>query len=288
MLQLEGGRRNQFSIRRAASILLPEKLITPGFTESNVSNLSELAEALRELATSAGLLRQHRWSVALPEATTRTLILTVESQVGSKSELEDVLKWKIERGFGATSDDLSVTRQRLPNDSQGRERYIAVALRTAVLAEYESVFNALGWRAGLMLPRHMGEACWLTNNGAAGDSLLLSSHEDGFTAVVYRDKQPLILRSITCEPDEREDELYRILLFYRDRRTSEDDSTALSRLLVVGEGFDKSRVNEIASETLGGGLRVMDPAAVGLRLPASDISFDAIAGPAGLASLHWA
>ena len=52
---------------------------------------------------------------------------------------------------------------------------------------------------------------------SAGDALLVSSYDEGFTAVVFRDKQPLIVRSIACEPEEREDEFYRLLLFYRDR-----------------------------------------------------------------------
>src|ERR1700730_7902722 len=101
MVQLEGGRKNTFALRRAASITLADSLIRPGFDEPNIADLAELVEALTELGTSAGLLRQRKWSVALPEATSRTLILTLESKVGSKSELEDVLKWKMERGFGA-------------------------------------------------------------------------------------------------------------------------------------------------------------------------------------------
>jgi len=83
-----------------------------------------------------------------------------------------------------------------------------MAIKHSVRDEYESVFNALGWRIGLLLPRHLGEAQWLMQNGRAGDGLLLSFSEHGFTAAVFRDKQPLILRTISCDPDECEDELY--------------------------------------------------------------------------------
>lgn len=290
MVQLENGRKNAFALRRAASITLADSLIRPGFDEPNIADLSELAEALTELATSAGLLRQRKWSVALPEATSRTLILTLETHVGSKSELDDVLKWKMERGFGSPIEELSISNESLAPDSQGRARYLAVAVRLSVLAEYESVFAALDWRSGLILPRHVGESRWLTKNGNAGDSLLVTSHDEGFTAAIFRDRQPLILRSVLCEPDEREDEFYRLLLFYRDRRSSESEQGApqpLSRLLVVGTGFDKDRASEIANETLGGHLRVLGAEDVGLQLPATDLSFDFIAAPAGLATLHW-
>src|SRR5687767_1634030 len=76
MVQLERGRGGKSSLRRAATVALPEALITPSFDEPNISDPTELSVALRELATSAGLLKQKRWSVALPDAASRTLILT--------------------------------------------------------------------------------------------------------------------------------------------------------------------------------------------------------------------
>lgn len=273
-------------LRRAASVDLDSSLLTPSFTESNIAHPSQLSAVLKELTASAGLLKQKRWSVSLPEAAIRTAILTLESSPGSNSEVEEILTWKIERGFGASLNDLSVSRTRLPEDSHGRMRYLIAATHRHVLAEYEAVFHSLGWRAGLMLPRHMGEARWLTLNGAQGDSLLLSSSETGFTAVVFRGRQPLILRTITCEANDREDEFYRLLLFYRDRRIAENVQP-LSRLLIVGEGFPKNRATEITNETLETALRPLEAQDFGLHLPGSDISFDAIASPAGLATLSW-
>jgi len=288
VVYLEPARGNVFTLRRAATVDLPDEVIRPSFDDQNISDPTALAMALNDLAASAGLLKHKRWSVSLPEATTRTLILIMESQAGSQSELEEMLNWKMERGFNSSLDELSVSRDKLPKDNQGRDRYIAVAVKRSVREEYESVFAAIGWRIGLLLPRHLGEAQWLMRNGSAGDGLLLSFSENGFTAAVFRDKQPLILRTISCDIDECEDELYRLLLFYRDRRTSQtegDGSVQLSRLLVVGEGFAKDRASEIVNETLGANLRVLNPADIGLQLPSGKLDFDAIAAPAGLATL---
>src|SRR5450432_4480318 len=71
MVQLETGRGKSFAVRRAATIALPDSLIRPSFDEPNIADRAELAESLTELATSAGLLRQRKWSVALPEASAR-------------------------------------------------------------------------------------------------------------------------------------------------------------------------------------------------------------------------
>jgi hypothetical protein len=158
-----------------------------------------------------------------------------------------------------------------------------------VLAEYGSVFDALGWRVGLVLPRHVAEGQWLTLNGASGDSLLLSSSESGFTAVVFRGKQPLIIRTVTCQPHECEDELYRLLLFYRDKRSGDGGQVAnlLNRLLVLGNSIDKGRITAIVRDTLGVDLRPLESEDVGLQLSTRQLSFDALAAPAGLATLSW-
>jgi len=276
-------------LRRAATFNIAESLIHPGFEEANVQDPGQLGGVLKELAASAGLLRQKRWSLSLPEATTRTLVLTMETPPQGASELQEVLKWKIERGFGLTLDELSVSRERLQKDPQGRDRYLVIAVKKSVLAEYETVLESLGWRAGLILPRHLGEAQWLVRNGAVGDSLLLSGTSQGFTGVIFREKHPLIVRTVSCAEDEFEDEFYRFLLFYRDRGAPEGVSNGhtLTRLMVIGEGITKQRAGEIVNETTGGDLRPLEAEDLGLQLPSPDFSFDSIAAPAGLATLSW-
>ncbi len=288
VVHLEHKGRGGYAIKRAATAMLPTGLIQPSFDEVNVTDSNSLVVLLDEVALSAGLGKQRKWSVALPEAATRAAILTLESAPASRQELEEVLRWKTERSFGAPPEELVVTRERLHADSQGRQRYLAVGIRAVVLAEYESVFEALDWRAGLILPRHQGESRWLA--AAAGDALLVSSHADGFTALLLRDSQPLVARSVMCEPEDRDDELYRLLLFYRDRVLAPGEgaaAVALNRLLVVGEGFDKEHVGDIVNETLEIHLRALGPVEVGLALPSAELNFDAIAAPAGLATLAW-
>ena len=288
VVQLERVRGSVCKLRRAATFNIDESLVRPSFDETNIQNQAQLASVLHDLAASAGLLKQKRWSLSLPEATARTLVLTIESQLQSASELQDVLRWKIERGFGAPMEELSISRDRLQKDAQGRDRYLVIAVRKAILAEYEAVLDSLGWRAGLILPRHLGEAQWLTRNGPAGDSLLLSGSNHGFTGVIFRDRHPLFVRTVECAEDEIEDEFYRLLLFYRDRSVPETgESPGLMRLMVIGEGITKQRAGEIVNETTGADMRPLQAEDLGLQLPNREFSFDSIAAPAGLATLSW-
>jgi hypothetical protein len=288
VVQLERTRGSACKLRRAATFNIDESLVRPNFDEQNIPNGAQLAAVVKDLASSAGLLRQKRWSLSLPEATTRTLVLTMESQSQSAAEAQEVLRWKIERGFGATLEELSISKDRLQKDTHGRDRYLVIAVRKAILAEDEAVLDTLGWRAGLILPRHLGEAQWLVRNGAAGDALLLSGSSQGFTGVIFRDKHPLIVRTVTCTEDEFEDEFYRFLLFYRDRSVPETGAgQGLARLMVIGEGITKQRAGEIVNETTGDDLRPLQAEDLGLQLPNREFSFDSIAAPAGLATLSW-
>ena len=277
--------RGGYVIKRAATLTLSPDLIHASFDQPNISDQKQLVGALSDLMTSAGLIRQRKWSVTLPESSTRSVILTIDGGGGSRREIEEVIDWKTERSFGAPASELRVAREQIAPNEQKQSRYLLTAVHLSVLAEYESVFAAMNWQAGLVLPRHVGEEQWL-RDGTSGDGLLLSSHEQGFTAVLLRNNRPLTLRSVFCDTEECDDELHRILLFYSERSGSNGDGSAVNRLMVMGNLLNKKRVAEIARETLGVSLKPLEATDVGLIIP-GDLPFDVIAAPAGAARLAW-
>jgi len=282
---LSGGRR-QFTIKQAASVELPAGLITPSFLDTNIVDHHEFAGCLREVVEIAGLLKQKRWSIALPSNTARTAILALDSEPASKQEAEEVLDWKAEQNFGAPAIELRIAKQKISPDKEGRSRYFATAVRLAVIDEYERHFESLGWKAGLILPRAVGEANWLMGGSQnQTDSLLISGNSDGFTALLLRGSEPAVVRSVTCAPTEVDDEIYRLVMFYNDRFGAGHGDGILERLLVVGRSLVSAKVQSIASDALGKNIRVLSHDEVGLSLPGGGFSFDDLAAPAGLASL---
>jgi hypothetical protein len=282
---LQSSGRRQFTIRQAASLELGPGVIAPNFLSRNILSDSEFAANLAEVVENAGLLSQKRWSVALPSSTARTAILALESEPASKQEAEEVLDWKAEQSFGAPAAELRIAAQKISPDRDGRSRYFATAVKLSVIDEYESHFEALGWKAGLILPRPVGEANWLIDRRDQSDSLLISSNIDGFTALLLRGSEPAVVRSVTCVPGEIDDEIYRLVMFYNDRFGQEDQQGGLEKLLVVGRDLVPARVQNIASEALGRELKVLTHGDVGLDLPGGVLTFDDIAAPAGLAAL---
>jgi hypothetical protein len=286
-VSLQGQGRGQFGIKQAVSLDLPAGLLQPSFLEKNIMDSGEFSSSLREAAESAGLLSQKRWSVALPSNTARTAILVLDSEPASAKEADEILDWKAEQNFGAPAVELRLARERISPDEKGRSRYFATAITLSVIDEYETQFERLGWKAGLILPRAVGEANWLVDKSDTSDSLLVSENSDGFTGLLLRGGEPAVIRSVTCSPDEIDDEIYRLLMFYNDRFAFEGGNSRLQKLLAIGKDFTPSKIQTIASEALGRVLNVLSPEDVGLTLPGSELSFDDLAAPAGLAALGF-
>lgn len=284
-LQKEG--RGRFGIKQAATIVLPVHLLTPSFTDVNISSSEEMLVMLDEAVTKAGLRNQKRWSVSLPSNTARTAILTLENEPASAGELTEVLDWKSENNFGVPAGEMRISRRKISPDANGKSRYFATAVKLSVIDEYETLFERQGWRAGLILPRAVSEANWLVDSKSKNDSLLLSSQPDGFTALLLRGDEPTVVRNVTCSESERDDEIYRLLMFYRDRLAVESSQTFLEKMLIIGRDFIPAKLSEITNEALGKALNVLRPEDVGLNLPTQDLSFDDLAAPAGLAQLGW-
>ena len=121
--------RGGWVVRRAASVNLPAELIKPGFDRTNISDQTEAARTLEDLVTSAGLLRQRKFSASLPEAATRSAIVTIEGAATSRRETEELFEWKVERSFGAPLSELRVSREQMAPDAQRQNRYLVNAIR---------------------------------------------------------------------------------------------------------------------------------------------------------------
>jgi hypothetical protein len=284
-LRKEG--RGHFGIRQAATIGLPTHLLVPSFTDKNIASADEMLAFLDEAVVKSGLQGQKRWSISLPSNTARTAILTMETEPASSAEFAEVFDWKAENVFGVPAGEMRVSSRKISPDANGKSRYFATAVKLAVIDEYETIFERKGWRAGLIMPRAVSEAKWLSSRYSAADSLLISSQSDGFVALLLRGDEPVVVRSVTCSEEERDDEIYRLLMFYRDRLGGDSEMNFLERLLLVGKNFAPARLSEIAAEALGEALNILRPEDVGLNLPVQDLSFDDLAAPAGLASYGW-
>jgi hypothetical protein len=277
--------RRGFALASSAVTQLPSGVVTPSFEKLNILDAGELIEIIRQTAEAAGLARKKKWSVALPDTTARSFVVPLESKPGSRNELNEVLAWKIERLVAAPASELRISRQRI-SSLAGQERYVITVARDEVMTQYEEIFEAVGWTVGLLLPRHVGEAQWLAWDKSPGDKMLVSANRNGFTSLVMRNGEPLVVRNYQCEPEATADELHRFALYYRDRLAPTASASALTGMLVLGE-IDIHEVQRAVSDATESEPRAMSASEFGFDFSSEAIRFEHLAGAAGLATIAW-
>ena len=191
--------RSSYSVKQAATIGLANGVIDPSFLEINITDPHEFRASLEAAVQASGLLNQKRWSIALPSNSARSAILTLDAEPVAKQETEEILDWKAEQTFGAPAAQLRIARQKISPNREGRPRYFATAIALGVIDEYETLFESMGWKAGLILPRAVGEANWLLDRAVFR---LLMFYNDRFGANVnegYLDRVLLIGRDLVPE-----------------------------------------------------------------------------------------
>lgn len=277
-------RGNRFAVSAAAFDRLDEGLLTPSFDGTNIPAPDALATAVDEVTVAAGLAGRQRWSVLVPEAALRTVVVTFETLPATREELAQIIAWRTERVVGVPSSELKISRQLV---SAGQApKFLVVAARTTVLAEYKALFAKLGWKVGLLAPRYVGEAAWLDWDAAPGDKLLVSARDGEYTAAFVRDGELLMVRSLDPDPDRLEDEVFRLSLYYRDRVVESPEGAALTRVLTFGP-VDGARVSAVVGEALG-----VAPSAIRaipdlLEADAAASTSGTLAAVAGLATQAW-
>lgn len=275
----------EFEPRNLGVLRLPAGIVQPSFNEPNVSNESALIEHLTKTATQAGINRPRALSVALPSGSARSQVMSLDSVPSSKAELAQLLEWKIERGFGQKSLDLHTSYKRL-NDFNGRPQWLVSAVHLKVLQQYERIFQDLRWNVGMIVPQNLGEAQWLMRQKIEDDQVVVSLSDHGFDTVIVRGQEPILVREVECSPEEREDEFFRLIVFYRDRLLLENSPITLNRLLTLGTAADQRRFRDVLSSALENHAISLDPQQIGLKVdPSAPFSHFAAAG--GLATMAW-
>src|SRR6185295_12552861 len=106
-----------------------------------------------------------------------------------------MLGWKIERVISSPLSELRISRQEI-SPAGHHTRYLVTVANSNVLSQYESVLASVGWIPGMMLPRHLGESQWLMWDDTPGDKILVAGNRTGFTSVIVRNGEPVLVR--TC------------------------------------------------------------------------------------------
>ncbi len=259
-----------------------EGLVVPSLTEINITREAEFIDQLLSISEQSGFGKKLNLSLSLPEGSARSLVVNLDNKPGTRTELTQMIEWKMSRTTNIKASEMRLDFQELSHEG-GQPRWLVSAVNTNVIQQYERLLDQLGWHAGVVLPQHIGEAQWLLRNRLDNnqDQVMVSVNPNGFVVVIVRGEEPLLIRDITCALNEREDEFYRLMIFYKDKYAP---SQSLKNMLVLGEPNEQIIFSQALSSALQDHPQKLSPASLGLSLePAAP--FNRFAAAAGLAAI---
>ncbi len=175
------GRARQ--LRRLAVRQLEPHTIEPYAHRSNVSNAADLRAALQSLSQTVGNGGGSR-GLLIPDGAARVAILDFETLPSHRKEAEALVLWKMRENLPAAPEEIRLSCQVLSNEPR-RIQLLAVAVKTAVLAEYEQAMEPMNGGMALILPATMSLLPLVPE--ADGGVLLLHVCAGWITAAVLQD-----------------------------------------------------------------------------------------------------
>lgn len=277
LLQL-GRSHTGFRIDREATAYLTVVDLQPGFSTSNIADPDGLAKIIQSAALRAGLAKQRRWSVVLPEHTARSLMVHFDSPPQSRLELEESINWRVERLTGFNPSRLRISYQRVASGEQ--PKYLVTLVEGGVIDEYEAVFKLLGWDCGLVLPRYLCEAIWLFSD-SADDKLLISHNSSGFVTIAMKKDEIVLLRLQECSSESRDNDVYRTAAYYSERLLGDK-----AKVWIIGSATEYELTKTAFNEACGAtAIEFVRPLPLEWGRPEADLK--RLAAPVALASLAY-
>lgn len=182
-----------YSRGRHQQVDLAPGLIRPSPVEPNIADASALEAQLHRLLgrNRKQSLGRQPIVLVLPDLCVRATLVVMDTIPTRLSELETLLRWRLER-----EAFFPMTGTRLTWQVLDRRTVLTVVIREAVVKQYEAVCEAVG-----LFPVEVDIATFrlcnlFSNLMPAGESVAwISLLDDGFTLIIFRGGRPALMRT---------------------------------------------------------------------------------------------
>jgi type IV pilus assembly protein PilM len=167
----------------------------------------ELAARVRELFEMTGT-KPGKVSLILPDSLAKISLLNLPDRLGSRKQLDEVVRFKLRRSVPFRLEEAMVSYQVLPSEGRGMSILVSL-MRRAVVEQYEKILLDIGARPGLvdLSTPNVLNLCRpaLSEAGSGGgDAAILNSAWGYFSLVILRGGRLIFFRckTITKTDDE--------------------------------------------------------------------------------------
>jgi hypothetical protein len=258
----------------AAAQELPEGVLQPSMTQTNVVEPEAFRRVLGAVLERAGALDAGRVALVLPDPVARiALVPAAEARAARHGETEELLRYRLRK-----SVPFEIRQTRLAWAASEPE-WLVAAIHQPVLDEYESACRSFGLHPGLVELSGLALFDGARGGGEPGDRLLVN-WDDGYVSfLLSRLGQAALVRTLAgpgaSDPDSVAREAAQTVLYYRDRLQGSGLASAQVRAAAQTAGDAAA----VLAEALGLDPQLVDPLAP-LGSAAPGVPAQALAGAA--------
>jgi type IV pilus assembly protein PilM len=138
--------RNPALVDRFAVTPLAEGLVCPSLVRPNITDLPEFLAVLKSAFVKAEI-KTARISLALPDASAKVSLHSMDTLPSNENEKQQLLRWKLKKTvpFNVEEARMASLDHKL---ASGKHLVLTVCIHREVLAQYEEAFQKLGIHAG--------------------------------------------------------------------------------------------------------------------------------------------
>ena len=230
--RIDGSGRQKRRIRGISVQPIKAETVGPHLSHANVADAADLRRATDAVLAAVGN-GGGRFGLIVPDGAVRVAILTFEALPDDPLEAEALIRWRLKDKLPYNPEEARATFQVLSRELEHIE-VLAAAVRTSVLAEYESAFSSVNGGAALILPSTVALLPLLSETEMRGQ-LLLHVCSNWLTAVVVAGSRPCVWRTRELDANDLEShareaasEATRVLASARDRLQADLGRAVLS------------------------------------------------------------
>lgn len=273
------------SLRGHAVEPIPEGLVTPSLTATNVTDVEGVATAVRRALEAVGG-RPRQVGLIVPDAAAKVSLVQFEQVPDRADDLRGLIAWQVQKSAPFKLADAQLAYAPAASGQPGA--FVVIVARRDLIEQYEAVCSAAGTQAGvvdLSTINLVNAVLASESSGERGDWLLVHGESCYTTIAIVRDDALVFYRNGQTEGgSELANFVHQSTMYYEDRL----GGGGFQRIIVAGAvaddaSFDTFR-DSVEART-GLSVERIDPRGV-VDLPAqtgdSQAMLDAVASPLGL------
>jgi len=178
-------------------------------------------------------IKTSRISLALPDASAKVSLHSLDTLPGNENEKQQLFRWKLKKTVPFNIDDAHVTSldHRLPN---GKHLVLTVCIHKEVLAQYEEAFQKLGIHAGYICLSSFATFELLSKlepDLGQRSVLLLRVRSSGVSSLIVQEGRVVLFRqtdvgeeALVSQPvglPDLFDEIHPCVTYYQDKLSSQ-------------------------------------------------------------------